>query len=1113
MKSLYRVIVLWYIVCCWYVLQQGICFAQMPVPSDFVVERFGLQGDLVNAGVTDIAQDKYGFLWIGTYNGVLRYDGRGFKHYPYVPSDTTSLIAPNVVGVIPDSNDHVWVATTLGLSYLDMRTGKSQTIQCKELSPYRIHHINFPVIFSMTQDAYGHLWLGTAIGAARYTIATGEWRWFSQQHPAHHLHQGDYIYVNKIVCTPDAIWMASDQGEVFRLDTATSAFENMHIGIEQDENPIHDLVVDSDGTLLIATTRFGVVRYDPQSRSIRGMYMKQTMKDDRQTMVAFHSILPVRGTNEIVLGSNNGVYVITRSGMLLHHYTSKRSDPTSLIANQTYKVFCDRSGVWWFGDDAYGLSKYAPLKKKFYHIKRDEYSTNTLTNNYVRGIIRDSYGNLWVGTQFGGLNRYNPSADRWTNMNTAHPANRFTTNIWAVHEDHRGVVWAGIRFYKDISHPADSSMLFSFQNGHANRAVPFRLPKNPTKIVVITEDPEHNLWLGGDGLVRISADRTSVEMIDAREYSENLHEVQTIVFDKKGRMWCGSLLGGLMQYDRTAKKIRVMPLTMTEYNQSIQDRAKVDFVSHILETKDGTIWVSTKGKGLFRYREATDDFENIAIEHGLPTNVLYAALEDERGTLWISSDKGLLSFQPTTRACRVYGVHDGLQGTEYNRTSFFKDTDGTMYFGGTNGFNIFHPAYVRDNQADPNVHITMLKIDTMVIDLPRMDKVITLYFEHHNTVRFEFSSLEFTDPMATLYSCKLEGFDVAWRPLTDQNFIEFINLPPGEYAFAVRARNADGTWSSVPTKLHLTVLPAWWQTVWFYAMCVILGIGCLVVVIRWRVQVLRERSYQLEMIVQERTRELREQTILLEQQNQCLAELNNEKNEFLAITAHDLKNPLAGISGLAEMMLEDEAMPRASINHMLTAIMNSSMRMFDLIKNLLDVNAIEQGAIKPHCLSHDVNVSVRHVVGGYFTMAEKKGSRIEGHEDTEVLAVTDSAFLMQILDNLVSNAIKYSLSDSVIVIATRRIHHDAVAIEVRDQGLGMSEDDLRRVFGKFQRLSASPTGNETSNGLGLSIVRSLVHMLDGEITVHSAGKNQGTTFTVILPSAEHIVPIDARSVV
>jgi signal transduction histidine kinase len=375
-----------------------------------------------------------------------------------------------------------------------------------------------------------------------------------------------------------------------------------------------------------------------------------------------------------------------------------------------------------------------------------------------------------------------------------------------------------------------------------------------------------------------------------------------------------------------------------------------------------------------------------------------------------------------------------------------------------------------------------------------------------NSLRFRFAAPSFDDESRTEYRVRLQGFDRNWSPWTQETRKDYTNLPEGSYVFRVAARNLYGA-SSEEGAVAFTVLPPWYRTWWGYGLGILLIVVALFCVLRWRLRRLAEANRRLQKIVEERTAELREKNSALTEMNGALALLNSEKNEFMGIAAHDLKNPLGAIRGFAEMLEEDAAaMAQEEVVDTAGKIKKSANLMFDLVSNLLDVNRIEEGKMDLTLSPCDLWDTVRQAVEGYQQRAHAKQIELHFEEKNRPPLVTaDATQLVQIMDNLVSNAVKYSPRAKNIWIRVYQVDQ-RVRAEVRDEGPGISAEDQKRLFGKFARLSARPTAGEHSTGLGLAIVKRLVESMKGEVWCESHPGN-GAAFIVELPVAVEVAVV------
>lgn len=1131
-----------------------------------------------NAAVRAILQDQRGLMWIGTESGLVWYDGVRFRRFQHEPTDEYSL-PHNYVNVLYQSRaGTLWVGTFRGLARY---VPEQQRFIVYRHSASNRTSINSDIITFITEDAEGKLWVGTDKGLNVFDPKTQAFAFVNLPADVRH-HRYEYRISHIHQDRRGMLWCAmQNRGTIYQVNPSTCRYTGISIEYDRDKwvaacgaerTAIDSLWVAINGALLLIdlAQRTVIQRFVIDGRNPEAERMQEVEAlHVGSTNLATTSTPDSSGSKEVVVwaATYNGVLRIIPARAVYNYLPHEPANPASLPSAHVYSIYQDRSGVVWFGDaSAFGLSKYAPYKNKFRLYKSNLFSTNSLSNNYIRGIYEDSKGFLWICTQYGGLNRL----DRQTNVYTVykHLANDPTSlpndNVWAIHEDRDGTFWIGTNNIV--------SGVLSLAKLHSKKPVfsTYKRPDNGKAIrfvQVLYQDRQQRLWIGTSAdtsvVYCLSADRKRCTAFTQQNTNvSTLLDVQSIMQDTQGRMWFAGVYG-LVRFDessptkawRTYRRSPTNPKSLSE-----------DFTTCVMQTRKGEIWVATKGGGLCRYNPAMDDFTRITTREGLPHNNCYGILEDEQGYLWVSTDDGLCRFSPESGQFLRFGVGDGLQGKEFNRRAFYRSARGELFFGGTNGLNSFFPSETLTNPTVPKVIIPYytaagaehVLLDGQLIELEHDQNSITLFV----------AALEFTAPERNLYRWTLEGLDKHWSQPVHQTEITYNNLAPGKYTLRVQGATSNGVWNENGATLTIIVRPAWWQTWWFRFIAVVLGVAMVAAVVKVRVRAVEQRNKHLEMVVAKRTHELRnaneqlqqaneeltaaneqiQQQMSIQQQqaaelerinkqldrfneelvknNQRLRELNAEKNEFLGIAAHDLKNPLSGIMGMAGMLeMDASTLTPAQIETFANAIVQSSERMLDLIKNLLDVNTIEQGGVVIHCAYHDIVPILRQLIEEYTFKAESKGialhfmlpagealhhTSIEQSHDSLLRAWTDIMAATQVLDNVISNAVKYSPRGKTIWVRAFLAGTDTakvVRVEIQDEGPGMSEEDKQKLFGKFARLSARPTGGEHSTGLGLSIAHKLMMAINGKIWCESyrdAGQ-PGATFVLEFPCE----PMDA----
>jgi signal transduction histidine kinase len=601
---------------------------------------------------------------------------------------------------------------------------------------------------------------------------------------------------------------------------------------------------------------------------------------------------------------------------------------------------------------------------------------------------------------------------------------------------------------------------------------------------------------------------------------------------------------GIYGYNRHDSLIRVYKPTNNA--NSLPSR----FVMNISATPSGEIWIGT-ADGMVRYRPATDDFEQLPITKKLPDRRVYAVFHTIHSDMWVTTNKEVGIIDATRQNLRILTSADGLQGEEFNRHAHFQTATGDIIIGGVNGLNIARPSVMRSNTH--KITPTITGMSWGVKELSSYDRVVLPYSD--SLVRISFSGMDLVAPEETKYKYMLEGFDEQWRYVVRTPECQYGSLRAGTYRFVVYCANADGQWSSMPATISITILPPWWDT-WWFRLIVIISMGSVIYSgYRLRTYRLHKRNQELAHTVEEQTKELRmqhdqllavnEQTILshrkleqaneelrtlnrqiedtntaLEQSNNAIAlkndiiedmnaqlleknntlqELLNFRARMLAIVSHDLKSPLTGMIMGIEMLALPSIKPKDH-TRILSSLMESARRMNSMIINLLE-QAQKLEAMQIVLTDFDLAEYVQEVVTDFNIVAHTKRQIIHYTYMQSCSVYADKEKVHQVLDNLLSNAVKYSYEGTEILVHVAR-YENMVELRVQDHGQGFSADDLKKVFQPYTKLSAKPTGGESSTGVGLSIVKEFVELQGGTIRVESPGKDLGATFIVMLPVSQ-----------
>ncbi len=1078
-------------------LLAGTLFAQKP---DVYFEHLSIDRGLSQSAVSAIMQDNDGFMWFGTQEGLNRYDGYQFVVYRQDPADSFSLSDNYIWSIKKDPSGFLWIGTNLGgLNRLDPVTGRFEPIRHDPVNPLSLSHNS---VRSIHVGKDGDLWVGTRNGLNYKDGKRGGF--------VRYFHDPD---------NPNSI----------------------------PGNIVRSVIEDHEGLIWIGTNN-GVSVYD--RKSARFWHYQHVPSDPRS--ISDNTIWSIYEDRErrIWIGTRNGgLNLFDRQ---TGNFVRFRHDPknnNSLGQEGVWTIFQDRRGILWLGTEGGGVNEFHPAQKRFIRHTPELNRPGSLSHGIVQSVYEDRSGLIWIGTFGGGINVYYPGKNKFLHFkNDPHNKNSLSYNyVWAIFEDHRGDIWIGTEGGGLNLFSRDKNIFKHFR----------KQPDQPSSLIsdiirCLWEDADRNLWIGTeDGLDRWdSAKQRFIHYKPDKNNSNSLsHQVvYSIRDDKQGYLWVGTQGGGLNRIHKstmtfkhyfhdpsvpTGLKSNIVRIIYIDRNETMwigtdnglsrYDPATDGFVHYvhdpenpnslsrnmtlcIHEDRSGYLWAGTFGGGLNRLNRETGLFTRITQKDGLANDVVYGILEDRHGSLWVSTNRGISKISirnDNTLRIRNYDIHDGLQSDEFNQSSYCRTRDGHLLFGGINGFNLFDPDSIRDLDFIPPVVLTsILKFNRPFQSDTNIHWLRHLHLSHKDYVfSFEFAALSFAFPGKNQYAYKMENFDDDWIYSGNRRFVTYTNLDPGRYVFRVKGSNADGVWNEEGLALAMTVHPPFWNTLWFKVLILLLIFGSAFMGYTVRIKKIEQQKKKLEIQVADRTKEIQQKTILLESANQELVRLNDLKNEFLGIAAHDLRNPLSAIIGFIDLIIQDikeQAFDPAQSLSDLESILSSGKQMSHLISELLDISAIESGKINLSLHQENLQTIFDDCEALHRRRALQKNIKliVEKHANIPPVLI-DRSRIAEVVDNLLSNAIKYTFPGGEVRLFCE-IRLDHVVTNIKDNGQGLSDEDIRHLFEGFKKLSAKPTAGESSTGLGLAIVKKIVTLHGGEVWVTSQ-KNIGSTFSFSVP--------------
>lgn len=989
---------------------------------------------LKHNSIISIAQSADGYIWLCTYAELYRFDGVTFKNYESVLNGS----APR--SLFQDSQGRMWIGTTRGLFSYAKGT----------FTPIALDSSARRTTFSTFCELHdGTLLFGTNLGIRSYNGSV-----FTDR-------SAEYDVVNTIVWsiteTSDGeVWIGTEKGVrrktpsyVEQIDT-TSGFLKQNI--------VRSIIEDRFGNIWIGTGGGGITRYR------NGAFSTFTTDDG----------LPSNVIRVLYEDRNGSVWIGSSGGGLSRYLNGRFETLTSndgLTTDVIWALCQDKEGSLWIGTGGGGLnrlrdSRFTALTKK-----------EGISNNFLWTVYEDNRGVQWIGTNGGGVTVWENGTARNYTVGTTPLSNIIRTVL----DDKRGTMWIGTSdgVYRSPSQPPHKFQRFA--------------PVAAKTIFTVTQTNDKTVWFGTLNQGVFSVANNSVQQFTMTDGLAS-NTVRTITQHPNGEVWFGTDSGITILSITNRKKVwKQFSRNDAFFNEEIRE---------LYIDADSIIWVGTDRSGLRRIDVRANTNTQYGPEQGYDALAVHEIQEDDLGYLWLTCNKGIframkkeltdVALGKQSRAkFSLYGIMDGMGSSECNggsQPAGWKMRNGTIWFPTMKGVTIVSPQKLPTNTIIPPVYIEEIAADGKPTLIDRSSAEI---LPGTNRVTIAFSALSLLAPELVQFKYMMVGYDRDWIDGGNSRTVSYTNLEPGKYTFRVIAANNDGVWNNEGANIAIEQLPHFYQTAWFGISVMLLATGAVFSAYRFRINVLKARERELQQLVDERTHNLQIEKERAEQANQF-------KSDLVNIVAHDLKNPLTTIVGMSHFIQEEQIGPEM-MKDSAKAISGSAEQMVDLITDFLNIEAMEQGKINLHKAEVSLSELTGFVVASNKHLAEKKQQQVHLTVCDNAVSIVsgDSDRLYQSIENLFSNAVKYSPYGAPIDIRVES-SESAVRISVKDVGAGLSEDDQKKLFGKFQKLSPRPTGKESSNGLGLSIAKLIVELHGGKIWAESR-LGDGSTFFIELP--------------
>ena len=1104
-------------------------------------DHLSLEHGLSQNTVNDVVQDRRGFIWVATQDGLNRFDGydvvvyehdpenpetpshtwisaihedRGgwfwlmpqaagtvdhfdpdtgrTRRYAHDPADPYSL-SPNIhsAGVFyEDPDGHVWLATQDGPG-LDKLDPDSGTVIRLAHDPEDPESLPGGQVTAILEDAKGTVWVATGGGLARRTTEAGETRERFAVY-RHDPNDPSSLGTDRLSALYEdrggVLWIGTEGAGLYRYDPRRDGFERppqpAAAGDSAPSNTIPRLspsslmeiapLLEDRAGRLWATTDAGLLTLEEDRQTYT--YHRHRPTDERSLSHDSITALLEDSQGNFWIGTANGLNRISSDGVSFDRFVHDSSEPYSLAASLVHRLFEDRSGVLWIGTSTGGVDRLSPHKHVFKVYRPVAPGAPQLGADAVLAIHEDPAGSLWVGTHHNGL--YRLTGDRRT------VAERYFSNpgarndlghnwVMALHQDGDGRFWvatggAGLA----VVDPATQAVVQRFRHD----------PQDSSSLLNdfiwgLDDDPGGSLWLATSaGLNRLDPETGLAEAFvhDPEDPgSLNNNTIYVVYVDSTGTPWAGGI--GLNRYQRDSGKF-----TRFVHDGQQPESLGNDIVLALFDDGAGHLWVGTAG-GLDRMDLATRRFEHFSEEDGLASDMVLGILADHSGDMWLSTTGGLSRLDLETRTFTNYDTEEGLPSNDFNIGGRSITADGELFFGSVTGFVGFRPEEVQPFAVVPPVVLTAFRkfdrVEHFDVAPEDLDQIELSYKD--NFFAFEFAALDYNHPSKHRYAYKLEGFDTDWIESDKRRYASYTNLDGGRYTFRVKGSNGDGVWNEDGAAIDLVIASPPWKTWWAYSLYgLVLAAALGGFVARQSRKVARERAI-----------------------NARLREVDRLKDEFLANTSHELRTPLYGIAGLAESLIDGARgeLPQGARKD-LAMMVASGHRLSHLVNDILDFSKLRHQSLELHRKPVDLHSLTEVVLTLSRPLVGAKPLELENAVPEDSPSVdADENRLQQILHNLVGNAVKFTETGSVRVIA--RSQGDSLFIGVEDTGIGVPPEQQERIFKAFEQADASTEREFGGTGLGLAVTRRLVELHGGRLWVQSEA-GEGSTFYFTLPVAD-----------
>lgn len=1020
---------------------------------------FGSNNKLSNSHVNNVYQDKKGFIWVCTENGLNVFNGSSFKSYFHRAGDTTSLMSNSVLTVLEDKKGDFWVGTTGGIQRFDRDTERFSNIHLSYTNVSDFSYIN-----CITEDSKGNIWFTTSRSGI---ICIKE----KTNQPVYYMQTNSNICSNKVnVIFEDRfsnIWIGSQDNGISVLNVDNHSMINYSHDPNNpnsiSSNRIFSIIETLDGQILVGTIDGTIDAFDYSTRTFKRNYIPSaenvfTMKIDSK--------------NNLWIGTDgNGLKCHNFKDRTSYTYESELTN-LDLRKAKVHSIFEDKQNNLWVALYQKGILMIPRKEKLFNNIGFNPFYPNkNIGNECVLSVIEDHNKDIWLGTDGDGIYRLNAKNE----VEQHYLRNKLPDMVvLSIFEDSKKRVWVGTYLYGLFRYNEGSDSFEKTALKYNNVDV--------KHINSISEDNEGNLWIGtnenGVCVYNPESKEASFLTYDLLKTKDQLlsNSVHTVTFGDNGRVWIGTSGAGLSCYNTKSK-------SFTDYTYE-NGKLSNNNILTVSVDRTGGVWIGTNW-GLNYIDPNTDETKHFSEKDGLSNAAISGIEVDNDNNLWISTFLGLSHYDIKNRKFTNYYVSDGLISNEFRRGSHFQSISGKLFFGGINGLTSFQPFKGQSELQLLNLVFTDLFIYNERVNIDN-DKhaILSKSIDASDEIRLKynmksfsitFDALEYNYPEKVVYQVKLEGFENDWRTVPlGSNIASYTNIEPGTYTFHVRAFLSED--NPIERKIKIYIAPPFWLTWWaktiYFFILVTLG-------------------YFVYKNIVDKIRKKNED---IQKQNE--SEIMLSKLQFFTDISHEIRTPLTLILTPVEQLIKDA--PEGNLKEIYKLIDQNGQRILRLVNQVMEMRKLDRGQVKLLAEETDITEFLENITSSFKYIAQEKKINFTIDVDDQLPTVwIDQEKIDKVLFNVLSNAFKYTPLGGEISIKVDSVE-DNLRIKVADSGIGIPKEQREVIFDRFYQITDKDDNNKIGTGIGLHLSRSLMKIHHGKIYVED-NNDGGAEFVIILP--------------